>query len=300
LSKKSFLRVGDLAKATDTKVETIRWYEKVGILPTPARTAGNYRAYGPEHLSRLSFVRRGRDLGFTLDEVRALLELADQRDRDCGEVDAIARQHLADVERKIVDLQKLAAELHHVIGQCRGGSISECRIIETLAPTNEVEGEHYRGRCPYLRRRGARRNRRVLFRLGLAADGQVAPLARPGPPQPRRLRLASDPHRCRLRRAGLRSVWRHLHRRVPLLALGRREQAAGPLGRYWRGRVPSRRGRHPARPQNRLMRCERRREIFSSGGPWIGRSLRQIVSAFARILAKGMRQAIGRNEGVSA
>jgi Cu(I)-responsive transcriptional regulator len=132
---KTGLSIGDLSKATGTKVETIRWYEKVGMLPAPGRTAGNYRAYGPEHLNRLSFIRRGRDLGFTLDEVRALFALADQRDRDCGEVDVIARRHLADVERKIADLQNLAGELRHVIGQCRGGTISECRIIEALAPT---------------------------------------------------------------------------------------------------------------------------------------------------------------------
>jgi Cu(I)-responsive transcriptional regulator len=137
MGEKSVLSVGDLANATGTKVETIRWYEKVGILPAPARTAGNYRAYGQEHLNRLSFVRRGRDLGFTLDEVRALLELADQRDRDCGEVDAIARQHLADVERKIADLTALAVELRNVVEQCHGGTVSECRIIEALAPTNE-------------------------------------------------------------------------------------------------------------------------------------------------------------------
>jgi Cu(I)-responsive transcriptional regulator len=137
MGEKSVLSVGELAKATGTKVETIRWYEKVGILPAPARTAGNYRAYGREHLNRLSFVRRGRDLGFTLDEVRALLELADQRDRDCGEVDAIARQHLADVERKIADLTALAVELRSVVEQCHGGTVSECRIIEALAPTNE-------------------------------------------------------------------------------------------------------------------------------------------------------------------
>jgi Cu(I)-responsive transcriptional regulator len=137
VGEKTALSVGDLAKATGTKVETVRWYEKVGILPAPARTAGNYRAYGPEHLNRLSFVRRGRDLGFSLDQVRALLELADQRDRDCGEVDAIARQHLADIERKIADLQRLAAELRHVIGQCRGGTVSECRIIEALAPHSD-------------------------------------------------------------------------------------------------------------------------------------------------------------------
>jgi Cu(I)-responsive transcriptional regulator len=134
MDDKSGLSIGDLAKATGTKVETVRWYEKVGVLPAPARTAGNYRAYAPEHLNRLSFIRRGRDLGFSLDEVRALLELADQKDRDCGEVDAIARQHLADVERKIADLAALAAELRHVIGQCHGGTVSECRIIEALAP----------------------------------------------------------------------------------------------------------------------------------------------------------------------
>jgi Cu(I)-responsive transcriptional regulator len=139
MGEKTGLSIGELAKATGTKVETVRWYEKVGLLPAPARTVGNYRAYGAEHLSRLSFVRRGRDLGFSLDEVRALLELADQKERDCGEVDAIARQHLADVERKIADLQKLAAELRHVIGQCRGGTISDCRIIEALAPADRPE-----------------------------------------------------------------------------------------------------------------------------------------------------------------
>jgi Cu(I)-responsive transcriptional regulator len=141
MGRKSGLSIGELAAATDTKAETIRWYEKVGILPPPGRTAGNYRAYGPEHLNRLSFVRRGRDLGFSLDEVRALLALADQRDRDCGEVDAIARQHLADVERKIADLRKLAAELRDVIGRCQGGVISECRIIESLAPAERGHGE---------------------------------------------------------------------------------------------------------------------------------------------------------------
>jgi Cu(I)-responsive transcriptional regulator len=130
----SALTIGGLAKATGTKIETVRWYEKVGLLPAPARTAGNYRIYGSEHLKRLSFIRRSRELGFTIEEVRALLALADQQDRDCGEVDAIARQHLSEVERKIAQLTALASELHSVIGQCRGGRISECRIIEALVP----------------------------------------------------------------------------------------------------------------------------------------------------------------------
>jgi DNA-binding transcriptional MerR regulator len=133
MGQSTTLSIGALAKATGTKVETVRWYEKVGILPAPDRTAGNYRIYGPEHLRRLGFIRRARNLGFTLDEVRALLGFADECDRDCRDVDAIARRHLADVERKIADLTALAAELRSVIGQCGGGTVSECRIIEALA-----------------------------------------------------------------------------------------------------------------------------------------------------------------------
>src|SRR5258705_12781862 len=89
------LTIGDLAKATDTKVETIRYYERIGILPAPGRTPGNYRSYSSKQLSRLSFIRRARDLGFSLPQVRALLGLSDQRHRSCDAVDAIARGHLA-------------------------------------------------------------------------------------------------------------------------------------------------------------------------------------------------------------
>jgi Cu(I)-responsive transcriptional regulator len=128
------LKIGDLAKATDTKVETIRYYEHVGLLAAPARTAGNYRAYRDEHLNRLSFIRRARDLGFSIDQVRTLLNLSDQKQRSCGAVDAIAREHLADVERKIADLTVLRRELKELIDQCRQGTIAECRIVEALAP----------------------------------------------------------------------------------------------------------------------------------------------------------------------
>jgi DNA-binding transcriptional MerR regulator len=86
-------------------------------------------------LARLSFVRRSRELGFTLDQVRALLDLADQQDRGCEAVDAIARSHLAEVERKIAHLTALRRELRDIIGQCRHGTVSECRIIEALSPT---------------------------------------------------------------------------------------------------------------------------------------------------------------------
>jgi Cu(I)-responsive transcriptional regulator len=129
------LRIGDLAKATGTKVETIRYYERAGLLPVPGRTPGNYRTYGPAHLNRLSFIRRARDLGFTIEQVRELLDLADDRDRPCGAVDAIAREHLAEVERKIADLNALRRELAELIGRCRRGTVAECRIVEALSPS---------------------------------------------------------------------------------------------------------------------------------------------------------------------
>ena len=128
------LRIGDLGKATDTKVETIRYYEQIGILPAPSRTDGNFRAYAPMHLARLSFVRRARDLGFTLRQVRELLSLSDQKQRSCNAVADIAREHLAEVDRKIADLKSLRAELSSIINQCSCGTIAECRIIEALAP----------------------------------------------------------------------------------------------------------------------------------------------------------------------
>jgi DNA-binding transcriptional MerR regulator len=85
-------------------------------------------------LARLSFIRRARDLGFPIEQVRALLDLADQRDRPCEAVDVIAREHLAEVDRKLADLAALRRELDSMIGQCRQGTVAECRIIEALAP----------------------------------------------------------------------------------------------------------------------------------------------------------------------
>jgi DNA-binding transcriptional MerR regulator len=118
-------------------VETIRFYERIGLLPTPARTQGNYRSYNEGHLGRLSFIRRARDLGFPLGQVRELLGLADERDRSCETVDVIARQHLGEVERRLANLIALRNELADIIARCRHGTVAECRIIETLAPASE-------------------------------------------------------------------------------------------------------------------------------------------------------------------
>lgn len=126
--------IGALASATDTKVETIRYYERIGLLPKPERTAGNYRRYEADHVGRLSFIRRARDLGFSIEQVRNLIGLADQSDRSCETVDAIASEHLAEVDRKIGDLKELRRELDALIRQCHHGTIAECRILDALAP----------------------------------------------------------------------------------------------------------------------------------------------------------------------
>lgn len=131
----SGLSIGALGRATETKVETIRFYEKIGILPAPPRTGGNYRAYDAGHVARLGFVRRMRDLGFSLDSVRAMLALADQPDRPCAEVDELVRARLVEVERKIDDLTRLRSELDRLAHCCEGGlSVADCRIVEALSP----------------------------------------------------------------------------------------------------------------------------------------------------------------------
>jgi Cu(I)-responsive transcriptional regulator len=127
------MKIGEIAAATSTKVETVRFYEKAGLLPPPARTEGNYRSYGTSHLQRLSFIRRARQLGISLDDVRELLALADDKTQSCEAVDAIANSHLTVIEQKLADLNQMATELRRMIGQCQKGRISECLIIETLA-----------------------------------------------------------------------------------------------------------------------------------------------------------------------
>lgn len=129
----SHLTIGALARLTKTKVETIRFYEKSGLMPVPARTDGNYRSYERMHLNRLSFIRRSRELGFSLDQIRTMLGLSDDRSRSCAAVDAIASEHLVEVDAKIAALQALRLELSRMVTQC-SGTVAECRIIESLSP----------------------------------------------------------------------------------------------------------------------------------------------------------------------
>lgn len=132
------LAIGDLARQTGTKVNTIRFYEEIGLLPRALRTASGRRTYAQSDVSRLAFIRGARALGFGLEQVRTLLDLADDRGRSCNDVDALARQHLEDVEAKIVSLKSLRQELSNLISECERGTIADCRILEALGPSGDV------------------------------------------------------------------------------------------------------------------------------------------------------------------
>lgn len=129
------MKIGELARATGTNSETIRYYERIGLLPPPVRTDSNYRDYSPADVERLAFIRHARGLGFDLADINSLVGLAEQPERDCLEVDAIASRHLDAVELKLARLQALRGELREMIGRCRGGQVASCRILQTL-------GEH--------------------------------------------------------------------------------------------------------------------------------------------------------------
>ena len=126
------MRIGELARATGTKAETIRYYEREGILPAADRTDSNYRDYSTEHLQTLTFVRRARGLGFTMAQVRELLALSDHDEKPCQDVDQLVRQQLDDVEQRIADLMSLRDELGQMLQSCDADKIGDCRIVESL------------------------------------------------------------------------------------------------------------------------------------------------------------------------
>lgn len=128
------LTIGKLASATGVNVETIRYYERSGLISPPARTEGNYRSYDMDAVTRLRFIRRTRDLGFSLEQVRALLSISGRQDSSCGTVDVIATEHLTEVDRKIADLTALRRELAEAVASCAGGTVAECRILEAFSP----------------------------------------------------------------------------------------------------------------------------------------------------------------------
>ena len=127
------LTIGTLAKQSGVNLETIRFYERSGLLPAPQRSAAGYRHYQEMDVRRLRFIRRGRELGFSLEEIRSLLQLSDGDERlSCSDVDRVARAHLADVHARVADLRRMASELERVIDQCEGGHRGKCTILSAL------------------------------------------------------------------------------------------------------------------------------------------------------------------------
>lgn len=131
------LTIGQLARRTGTKAETIRYYERIGLLAAPSRSGGNYRHYAPDATRQLAFVRRARELGFSIGQVRELLGLATEQDADCTRIDEVARTHVEAIEHKIRDLRQLKTELERMIGSCPGGRVSDCRVLDALSGSTE-------------------------------------------------------------------------------------------------------------------------------------------------------------------
>ena len=127
------LSIGVLSRQAGVKVPTIRYYESIGLLPEPARTASNRRVYGPDATNRLQFIRHARELGFELDAIRRLLALSDQPQHSCTEADTIAREHLHEIDSRIARLDALRIEVQYMIDECARGRIAQCRIMEVLS-----------------------------------------------------------------------------------------------------------------------------------------------------------------------
>ncbi len=126
------MKIGSAAVASGCHIETIRYYERVGLLPHPARTTGGYREYLPKEVERLRFITRGRALGFSLEEIRSLLTLSDDPALSCRDVDQLARHHLADIQQRVRELRRIARELERTIASCAGGKRGQCAILGAL------------------------------------------------------------------------------------------------------------------------------------------------------------------------
>ena len=125
--------IGELSRRTGCKVETVRYYERIGVMPSPLRTAGGHRYYPTEQVKRLAFIRRSRELGFTLDQVRGLLGFIDSRNYTYADVKTMTDEHLTELRRKIADLRKMERVLKDMAAQCSGGGIPECPVIDALS-----------------------------------------------------------------------------------------------------------------------------------------------------------------------
>jgi MerR family mercuric resistance operon transcriptional regulator len=126
------IAIGALSERTGVNIETIRYYERIGLLPAPPRSAGRHRLYGEPHRQRLVFIRRARELGFSLDEVRALLGLGSGHDMSCGEVRTLTQHHIAAIRDKVRDLKRLERTLSDLAAQCKADKVPDCPILDAL------------------------------------------------------------------------------------------------------------------------------------------------------------------------
>lgn len=133
--------IGQLSKRTGVKIPTIRYYEQMGLIDAPERSEGNQRRYTKDGLSCLSFIRHSRDLGFSIEDIKGLLELSKHPEKPCHDAHSIAVQHLEDVQNKIAKLRQLERELKR-ISKCDAGNIADCAVIETLADHGLCETDH--------------------------------------------------------------------------------------------------------------------------------------------------------------
>lgn len=145
------LSIGELARRAGCKPETVRYYERIGLLHKALRTEGGQRRYGEAAVRRLTFIRHARDFGFSVEAVRELLEMADHPRMPCHEVDAIAKHHLEEVESRLHRLTALREELRRMVGQCAGGKVESCRIIEVLSDHQLCQREEEHGGAGDLR-----------------------------------------------------------------------------------------------------------------------------------------------------
>ena len=131
---------GTLAARTGCNIETIRYYERVGLLPPPPRSAGGHRLYGHDLVRRLNFVRRSRDLGFSIEEIRELLRLVDGGIYTCAQVERLARDHVREIRRKIADLRRLQRVFETMAAHCTGDAVPDCPIIDALFASDALSG----------------------------------------------------------------------------------------------------------------------------------------------------------------
>jgi len=134
--------IGAISKASGVKVPTIRYYEEIGLLPQPGRNAGNQRRYDQAGMDALGFIKHARDLGFALEDIRALMGLDGHLGKDCAEADRIAEVQLANVRARIVKLQQLADELERISHLCDGGTGGQCRVLTALGDHGQCAGDH--------------------------------------------------------------------------------------------------------------------------------------------------------------